>query len=331
MTTIVSELDEYATAGPGNSKPIVPTQRGSLPTQIKALHITTRARSGAWLAEAFASDSASRVLLDEAIGVNDGLTRMRDELFDVIFINHVPGEIDALELVEGFRAGGSAEPMLVLGVPSEQEMAAMAYEAGADAYVCIGTTTTRTLLWLAARAIERHELIRENRRLHQLERQRLEHEHQEASRLLSQQRSLIRQLESIPTDGLDLQADSSVTSQTTPSLSSSQFLSLPAQLLSHYREMLRGYVIMGAGNMSEEMTALSQMLVSAGVSAQQVMLLHVQALEELVRSLGNRSARHVLSRADLLILDVIIQLSDGYRALYYERLYPKAQRLLPGF
>ena len=44
----------------------------------------------------------------------------------------------------------------------------------------------------------------------------------------------------------------------------------------------------GAGNLAEEMVRLAAMLTEADVSAQRTMQLHVQVLEELVGSLGNR-------------------------------------------
>jgi hypothetical protein len=65
----------------------------------------------------------------------------------------------------------------VLGEPNEQEMAALCYEAGADAYVCLHTATTRALLWIVARAIERVRLLAENRRLEQVKRRQLQSEH----------------------------------------------------------------------------------------------------------------------------------------------------------
>ena len=95
---------------------------------------------------------------------------------------------------------------------------------------------------------------------------------------------------------------------------------LPERLVAHYREMLRAYVVMGAGNLAAEMVRLAQMLTDADVSAQRTMQLHVQVLEELVGSLGNRSARHVMTRADLLVLEIMAHLADGYRRRYHERL-----------
>ena len=128
------------------------------------------------------------------------MARLRDEVFDAVLISHDAAELDALEFVQGLRAGGGDEPIVVLGIADEQEMTALAFEVGADAYLCVNTTTVRTLLWSTARAIERHQYLRENRRLIQAERQRLHYEHQEADRLLAQQRSLISDLELLAGD-----------------------------------------------------------------------------------------------------------------------------------
>src|SRR5207249_4750377 len=53
------------------------------------------------------------------------------------------------------------------------------------------------LLWTVARAIERYNLIRENRRMVQADRHRLQQEQLEADRLLGEQRGLIRDLEAL--------------------------------------------------------------------------------------------------------------------------------------
>jgi hypothetical protein len=61
------------------------------------------------------------------------------------------------------------------------------------------------------------------------------------------------------------------------------------------------------------------------------MLLHLKVLEELIHGLGSRSARHVMSRADLLVLEVMVHLAEGYRSRYLERRHPPQQLALPGF
>ena len=342
------------TAPDFSAKRTAPKIWGQMPARIKVLYVTTLHRTGGWLAEAFRGDSATEVLLVETVGVTAGLSHLRDEVFDAILVSHEPGVLDALELIEGMRGGGNDEPAIILGKAPSAQMAALAYEVGADAYCCVAETTTRSLLWTFARAIERCQLVREHRRLVQNEQQRLAHEHHEAERLLGEQRALIAELEKIrignsayeltegePLAGHEL-GDGTVVGVSDfergggppGSLSvnpKSHACDLPDRLVTHYREMLRAYVVMGAGNLAEEMVRLAAMLTEADVSAQRTMQLHVQVLEELVGSLGNRSARHVMTRADLLVLEIMAHLADGYRRRYHEDCRPATQLGLPGF
>jgi hypothetical protein len=274
--------------------------------------------------------------------VTTALSQLRDEVFDAVLVSHEPGQLDALDLIEGLRAGGNEEPMIILGDVPSSEMTALAYEVGADAYCCVGETTTRSLLWTFARAIERCQLVRENRRLVQIEQQRLAHEHQEAERLLTEQRALIAELESLR-DGREAAGEKgrggeisndpfeSPRLPLSPSPPLSDCRDLPERLVTHYRELLRAYVVMGAGNMVDELTALAALLADANISAQRAMQLHVRVLEELIGSLGNRSARHVMNRADLLVLEVMAHLADGYRRRYHDHCHPARQLDLPGF
>lgn len=301
-----------------------PTGHG-IPPLLRVLFIANRQRTGGWLAEAFASDSDAEVHLQEVTGCTAGMTRLRDEVFDIILVSH-DGELDAPELVEGYRAGGADEPIIVFGTQSEQEMGALCHEAGADGYVCVNTSTTRSLTWIVARAVQRHQLLRENHRLKLAEQQRLQREHEEAERLLVEQRALICDLEAIRQphrlggsplpDGCD---------------DARERLHLPDRLVDHYRELLRTYVIMGSGNLSAELAQLSELLATAGITSHQTMQLHLYVLEELVHGLGTRSARHVMTRADLLAMEIMIHLAEKYRRRYQERTQPAVQRILPGF
>jgi hypothetical protein len=316
---------------------------GQMPTRMKVLYVTTLHRTGGWLAEAFAADCAAEIWLKEAVGVTAGLAHLRNEVFDAVLASHEPGVLDGLDFIEGLRAGGNDEPMIILGTAPSSEMTALCYEVGADAYCCVAETTTRSLLWTFARAIERCQLVREHRRVVQAEQQRLANEHQEAERLLAQQRALILELERIR-DGRVGEGESGRGGESpfdafnespplphslSPPLCSS--CDLPERLVAHYREMLRAYVVMGAGNLAEEMNTLANLLAAAGISARRTMQLHVQVLEELIGTLGNRSARHVINRADLLVLEVMAHLADGYRLRYHDRCHPPRQLALPGF
>jgi CheY-like chemotaxis protein len=289
------------------------TPWGLLPPRLNVLYITTPRRTGGWLAEAFASDSACRVSMEEAVGAAAGLARLRDLAFDAILVSHEPPELDALELIEGLRGSGAEEPTLVLGPMSEQEMTALCYEVGADAYVCASTATIRTLLWTVARATEHRRLIRENRRLSQAERHRRDQDSCEAQRMLSEQRGLIRDSErSDDLRGLGLTSDA--LQSLGPENSTEAAAPLDETIVSHYRQLLRAHVIMGSGNLASEMNDLAERLAKGGTSAAQTLQLHVQVLEELVHDLGNRGARHVMTRGDLLVLEMLAHLTQRYRA-----------------
>jgi CheY-like chemotaxis protein len=255
------------------------------------------------------------VVLEEAVGMTAGLARLRDDAFDAVLVSHESEELNALDMIEGYRAGGSDEPIIVLGTQSEQEMAALCYEVGADGYVCVHTATTRNLIWVIARAVQRHQLVSDNQRLTLADQARLLREHDEAACLLGQQRTLVE--EQTP-DGHGR----------TDKLLPMHFL--PAELIDHYRKLLRTYVIMGSGNLSAELKCLAELLVAAGITARQTIQLHLHVLEELVHGLGSRSTRHVMNRADLLALEVLLQVADGYRQRYQERIHPAVQQRLPG-
>ncbi|MEX2185675.1 MAG: response regulator [Pirellulales bacterium] len=317
------------------------TSVGGLPTRMHVLHIANQHGLGDWLAEAFLSDSASEVRLAKAIGTTAGLSRLRHDVFDAILISHQPGELDALDTVEGIRAANPDVAIVVLGAQSEQEMAALCFEVDADAYVCVHTATTRALIWQIARAIERHQLLAENRRLHQAEQHRLQSEHQEVERLLDQQRGLIADLAAIERQSDDAseasassEANAGKNAELAPGNADRSCLrgegELPQRLVAHYRELLRTHVIMGSGQLTEEMNKLADLLATAEVTARQAMWLHLGVLEELIRGLGNRSARHVMNRADLLVVDVLVHLTERYRRRYLDRVRPPRQMSLPG-
>lgn len=291
---------------------------GTLPACLRALHIAPEGCHDAWLSEAFAADNAVEVQLTEVAGAAAGLEQLNVATFDAVLVTHRPGVQDGLAVAEGLRGAGGDEALVILGNAAELEMAPLSYEVGADAYVAKPTTSTRGLLWTLAKAVERCRLARENRRLAQLERARLEREHHEAEHVLCEQRALVRDLESLHrrcaenAEETESVASASAEVAARNCLEAEQPL-LPVPLVAHYRELLRTHVIMGSGTLAEEMRLLAELLATARISARQTLQLHLLALEELVRGLGARSTRHVLTRADLLVLEMMLYLAEEYR------------------
>ncbi|MBL9123440.1 MAG: response regulator [Planctomycetaceae bacterium] len=304
------------------AKRLPPTPWGGLPTRLRVLFVTTSHRTGGWLAEALAEDSACDVFLDEALGQADGLARLRDETYDAVLVSHDPGQLDAFELVAGMRGGGAAEPVVILGDDPEPEQAAFAYEVGADAYLASTAATTRQLIWILARATERHRLVREHARFVEAERQRLQQEQRDAQQQVEHQQGVLHRFLA----AAELAARARGQAAPTPAANGT----LPAELADHYAQLLRTYVIMGSGNLSNEMQLVARILVLAGVSPDRALALHLGALDELLQGLGNRSARHVMNRADLLVLEVLMHMAAGYRAQMAELAHPPQQMSLPG-
>lgn len=302
------------------TRPFGETPWGLLPPRLRVLYVTTTRRTGAWLAEAFAGDSACQVSMQESRGATAALTQLRDQVFDAVLIGHEPPQLDAFEFLDALHGSGAEESLIVLGQASEQELAAPCYEAGADGYLCVNTTTTRNLLWVVARATERRQLIRENRRLTQAERHRLRQEHRETERMLSEQRGVIRDAQSRDASAIHPPRTAEEGSLAALGHRMAGVVEPPANevLKCHYRELLRAHVIMGSGNLASEMQSLAEQLAAGGVTAPQTMSLHVQVLEEIVQGLGSRSARHVMTRADLLVLEVLVHLAESYRLRQHE-------------
>lgn len=276
---------------------------------MRALYVTTPDCPAAWLTELLAVDRAMTITIEPASGSQLALGRLREETFDAVIVRHAPPELDAVEFVEAHRLTAADDPLLVLGSGPENLLAPLCYEVGADAYLACATLTARQLIWALGHAIEWHALVRENRRLIELDRKRARLEHNEAQRLLEQQRGLLGELQELAC-GQETAIDRLATAATAVRDGP---LEVPTELVVRYRDLLRAHVIMGAGNLAAETAGLADSLAAIQLSAPRLVQLHVHVLEETLRGLGGRSSRHIMARADLLVLDVMAQLAERYR------------------
>jgi hypothetical protein len=79
----------------------------------------------------------------------------------------------------------------------------------------------------------------------------------------------------------------------------------------YYLELLRTYIIMGSGNLSEDLAHLSQGLARVGVSMCEALDLHLDCLARVFDGLGTQSLRHILSRANLLAVEMLLNMGHG--------------------
>jgi DNA-binding response OmpR family regulator len=276
--------------------------------RFRVLWVSANSDSGDWLTTALSQDRACKVELVHATSHAQGLQLLREESFDLILVQHVENVLDGPEFVAAFRGGAHEEPLIVMGTEPATTLQPICTEAGADDYLCMQHCSTRGLLWSMSRACQRWELQRENRRLLQNDAQRNQSEQLEAARLLSEQRAMIQSFDPAP-------RSITLTSRmkgTIPRVSTKPDKLSPT-IVESYQGLLRAYVIMGSGTLNREMRELSTSLIEAHASAQQLMLLHLETVESLLQGQGKRSSRHILMRADLLILEILMDLADGYR------------------
>jgi len=250
---------------------------------------------------------------------------LRSESPDCILIHPDSGlltaeetAIDAQTLLPAIRAAGCDDPTIVLADSLSDDKWAIAYDNDCEVLVSASGWESPALLPAIARAIARADLVRDHHRLTLMARRRLVRERDEAEHLLAQQRQMIRDLENLAalsTDSVgkgpaDTHSESPAAGHTVSMTAPDR---LPAELHISYHELLRTYVIMGSGSLGSDITRMAEAFSLAQLSPREVLQFHVTRVEILVRGLGSRSTRHVIARADLLALELMIRLAECYQ------------------
>ncbi len=216
-------------------------------SRLRLLLVVAEEGQAVRLGEALQSEESVRVEFDLSIGATEAFETLRVEAYDALIATHLTGHLDTIELAKALRAAGDDTPLVVLGDQPAIELEPDCWAAGADAYCHAPQATPRHLRWLLSRSIEQRELARENRRFRQAEQSRLSLEHGETERLLSEQRALIDELEGLPSLESDRPVLLNFATHEAP------LTSLPSSLTERYQELLRAYVVMGAGGLADEM------------------------------------------------------------------------------
>jgi DNA-binding NarL/FixJ family response regulator len=248
---------------------------------------------------------------------NDALALLRDESFDCLLVRtnldrQGPTE-DPLALARGIRAGGCSDPIVVVTLSTDDETWADALKMNVDLLVSAKGWESSALVPAIRRAVERGRMLHEIDRLAAADRRRLVRERDEAEYLLQQQRQILTAFERLHEPARSL----AETPRGHPASAAGSrcigAIQLTPEFDEYYQELLRTYVIMGSGNLVAEIRKLADLLSQAGFAPQEALDLHLARVERLVAGLGNRSTRHVMARADLLALELMIHLGESYR------------------
>lgn len=255
----------------------------------------------------------------EALGV------LREESFDCLLIagrsplNDRIGGVDPLSFLRGLRGAGGEDPVVLItrGL-SDGEWAALS-ELDCEILCTECGWTSAALVPMIERAIERRKLTLEHRRFTLADRRRLLRERDEADQLLRQQRQILSDLQSLA-GSVDRKTSSTSSAGAlaargigTSGVSATKSSVLPPEVDHEYQELLRTYVMMGSGNLGSEIARIADHIVASGLNPREALELHLERVENLVRGLGSRSTRHILARADLMALELMMHIAECER------------------
>ena len=275
--------------------------RGCLPSRLRMLCVGVLEPS--WVSLTLKLDAAGcfEPSFLWANSTNDAVSALRSEVFDCVIVALEANESSesVARLLHAIQSAEHDEPIVVIAPHLEDACWNRLAAFNCEILVTSQMWESQSLVPMIRRARSRNELALEIRRLNMADQRRLGRERDEAAQLLEQQRQMIESL--------------STTATTVKPPSDSKRPELPPEINRYYHDLLRTHVIMGSGSLESEIEALADVFAVANISPRESLEIHVKGLESLIQGLGNRSARHVMSRADLLVLDLLIHLGESYR------------------
>ena len=294
---------------------------GGLPTRLRLLCVGSVEPS--WVSLTLQLDALGCVepSFKWVSTANEALALLRDESFDCLLVRINPSRQgsgdEPVSLARGIRAGGCSDPIVIVTVATDDETWTEALRLNVDLLVSSKGWESSALVQAIQRSVERGRMFHEIDRLASADRRRLFRERDEAEYLLNQQRRFLTALENFAGPGESRSRDTHVAADraagSNPQGAASEQIGLPPEFDEYYQELLRTYVIMGSGNLAAEIIKLAELLSQAEFSPREVLDLHLARVERLVRGLGNRSTRHVMARADLLALELMVRLGECYQ------------------
>jgi hypothetical protein len=247
------------------------------------------------------------------------LSRLREEQFDCLVVD-VPASLGSpaddsgpFGLIRAARTAGCTEPVVIVGRLLTDAEWSEACACDCDVFVSPRGWESAALGAVVKRSLLRGALARENHTLTAANHRRLLRERDESEQLLAHQRQLIAELEALP-HPLRQTAAPRETEPFTSRFPVRQEPDLRPEgqgdaFAADYAALLRSYVLMGSGSIASEISEMADRIVAARIPPHEALQLHLRSVEGLVKGLGNRSARHVMARADLLAVEMMTHLA----------------------
>jgi|GEM_PF-6231998 len=263
---------------PSNAHP----KFGELPSSLRALCVSSNGDTN-WLQPLLVADNAIQLDLVHAT-VDASMKLLRESIYDLVILCEAD-DLDATGVLVPLRTAAPDQLAIVVLSQSENiDRCAVCLDAGADDFLLLNGTTIRTLLWKLSRAAERQVLLLDQNSRKRREETQQREDHQEALHQLRTQRALL----------LEHSADD-------------QDPNPPEWLIDYFSDLVRMYVVSGVGNHQDEVGQLADRLDHCRVTLAEALTAHSIAVEQLVLGRRGRSAWHILGRANLISLELVMQ------------------------
>jgi len=207
------------------------------------------------------------------------------------------------------RESGLSTAILGLACSLDVELAEMFQEYQCDFHEVRAGWFSPAAGVLINRTMQLQSDSQEKKKLRNRDKQRSRREQEEAEVILSQQRTLLQEIlnEQHQADQPEQSDSSEYRKEVVGALES------VSSVDPLYEQTLRSFVIMGAGRLEKEMSQLATELQKKGNTPRDLLAMHLGCVEKLVERLGYRSCRHVMQKADQMLLEMMVHLAENYR------------------
>lgn len=279
------------------------TTLASLPMQLRVLCYSLTEPSWDRLAVRLQESGCREPRFQWTDNARQSLVRLRAESFDLVlaFVESHDQEAmrNTLSIAQAMRTSGQDDAFLIVTDSCRDSDASQLLGLNCELLVTDGLWASGAVLPAICKAVAQVDVQRDNQRLGTAHHRRVMLERDEALRLLQQQREMIEARQFAPGHSESERAEPVPDSV----LESIQPL---------YDELLRTFVIMGSGSLETEIADLVELMDVAGFGPHEALQLHLKRVESLVSGLGQRSSRHVMSRADVMALELMTNLADRF-------------------
>ena len=254
-----------------------------------------------------------RPSIDYCETLSPALEFLRRQSYSAILLSGDFTSKRTIPFLKGIRAGGILTPVILISDKSNDSFPEESYDLGGYPFDTFPVQSI-PLARYVHRAIIQSELERENDRLKN-----------QITNWISTQNRLdkthARTQHHVLTALQDMNSDPVTEATQFAALAIPEcFLSEPLnELVTHYQQLLRLYVIGSEGSLSREVLEWSRLTVVSGITTHDYFHLHLCIVHDFMKKLTHRSTQLCRTRADLLLIEVLSFRSTCLENAFYQQ------------